>query len=99
MPSAIEISAAVEGIVDEAVVRTLIAHAGATPGPVYGKQGKSFLRQRIAGYSNAARWTPWIVLVDLNHDGDCAPPLRATWLAQPAAHLSASRCAWLRPGC
>ncbi len=87
MATAIEISAAVEGIVDEAVVRKLIAHAGATPGPVYGKQGKSFLRQRIAGYNNAARWAPWIVLVDLNHDGDCAPPLRNAWLVQPAAHL------------
>ena len=51
MATAIEISAAVEGIVDEAVVRKLIAHVGATPGPVYGKQGKSFLRQRIAGQS------------------------------------------------
>lgn len=87
MATAIEISAAVEGIVDEAVVRKLIAHAGATPGPVYGKQGKSLLRQRIAGYNNAARWTPWVVLVDLNHDGDCAPPLRSAWLGQPAAHL------------
>ena len=87
MTNGVEISAAVEGIVDEAVVRTLIAHAGATPGPVYGKQGKALLRQKIAGYNNAARWAPWIVLVDLNHDGECAPPLRDAWLAQPAAHL------------
>ena len=53
------ISAAVEGIVDEAVVRKLIAHADATPGDMYGKQGKSFLRQRIAGYNNAAQRMPW----------------------------------------
>jgi len=42
------ISAAVEGIVDEAVVRKLIAHAHGTPGDVYGRQGKSFLRQKLA---------------------------------------------------
>lgn len=81
------ISAAVEGIVDEAVVRKLIAHADATPGDVYGRQGKSFLRQKIASYNNAAQRMPWIVLVDLDHDNDCAPPLRNAWLPQPAPHL------------
>ena len=81
------ISAAVEGIVDEAVVRRLIAHGGGTPGAVYGRQGKSLLRQRIAGYNNAAQRVPWIVLVDLDRDADCAPPLRNAWLPQPASHL------------
>src|SRR2546426_1547856 len=81
------ISAAVEGIVDEAVVRKLIAHADATPGDVYGKQGKSFLRQKIAGYNNAAQRMPWIILVDLDSDDDCAPPLRNAWLPQPAPYL------------
>ena len=80
------ISAAVEGVVDEAVVRKLIAHAGATPGDVYGRQGKSFLRQKIAAYNNAARHAPWVVLVDLDNE-DCAPPLRNAWLPQPAPHL------------
>jgi len=81
------ISAAVEGIVDEAVVRKLIAHAEATPGDVYGKQGKSFLRQKIAGYNNAAQHAPWLVLVDLDSDEDCAPPLRSAWLHEPARYL------------
>jgi hypothetical protein len=81
------ISAAVEGIVDEAVVRKLIAHAGATPGDVYGKQGKAFLRQRIAGYNHAARRMPWIVLIDLDRDHDCAPPLCVAWLPDPAPQL------------
>ena len=87
MANGIVISAAVEGLVDEAVVRKLIAHAGAAPGSVYGRQGKSLLRQRIAGYNNAARRTPWIVLVDLDRDEDCAPPLRNAWLPHPAPRL------------
>lgn len=81
------ISAAVEGVVDEAVVRKLITHVGAIPGPVYGKQGKSYLRQKIPGYNNAARHAPWIVLVDLNREADCAPPLCNAWLIEPAPHL------------
>lgn len=87
MADGIVISAAVEGIVDEAVVRKLITHADATPGDVYGKQGKSFLRQKIAGYNNAAKRMPWLVLVDLDSEEECAPPLRSAWLPQPAPYL------------
>ena len=74
------ITAAVEGNVDEAVVRRLIEHVGGTPGPVYGRNGKDHLRQRIANYNQAARLSPWVVLVDLDHDAECAPPLRSAWL-------------------
>ncbi|MFQ5744895.1 MAG: hypothetical protein ACE5HV_15095 [Acidobacteriota bacterium] len=87
MPATVIISSAVEGIVDEAVVRRLIAHAGGQPGPVYGKNGKQALRQRINGYNNAPRHSPWVVLVDLDGDADCAPPFRADWLPQPAPRL------------
>jgi hypothetical protein len=80
----VTISAAAEGITDEAVVRRLILHVGAQPGTVYGKQGKQHLRTRIAGFNNAAQHMPWLVLVDLDHDADCAPPLRAKWLPAPA---------------
>lgn len=81
------ISAAVEGLVDEAVVQNLIIHAGATPGPVYGKQGKQYLREKINGYNNAAKRTPWIILVDLDREHDCVPPMRSSWLVQPAVFL------------
>ena len=87
MPRSTIISAAVEGIVDEAVVRRLIAHAGGQTGDVYGKNGKDELRQKIDGYNNAARHAPWVVLVDLDNDADCAPPIRDAWLPVPAPHL------------
>ena len=87
MTVGIVISAAVEGILDEAVIRKLITHVGATPGDVYGKQGKAFLRQKIGAYNEAARRVPWIVLVDLDYDANCAPALRKTWLPNPAPGL------------
>jgi len=77
------ITAAVEGNVDEAVVWRLIEHVGGTPGPVYGRNGKNHLRQRVSNYNQAARLSPWIILVDLDHDAECAPPLRGEWLAEP----------------
>lgn len=81
------ISGAVEGLADEAVFRRLVEHIGAMPGPVHGKNGKHFLRQRLNGYNQAAHRAPWVVLVDLNHDADCAPPLRSSWLPRPAPNI------------
>jgi hypothetical protein len=81
------VSAAVEGLADEAVVRRVVAFAGAEVGTVYGKVGKGRLRQQIQGYNQAARISPWVVLVDLDREQDCAPPLRQAWLPQPAAMM------------
>ena len=81
------ITAAVEGNVDEAVVRRLIEHVGGSPGPVYGRNGKDYLRQRITSYNQAARRLPWVVLIDLDHDAECAPPLRSTWLPAPSPYM------------
>lgn len=86
-PSAIVVSGPTEGIVDEAVVRRLIRELGAEPGAVHGKNGKQHLRERIAGFNNAARYSPWIVLLDLDHDAECAPLLRSRWLPEPALFM------------
>jgi len=78
------ISGAVEGIVDEAVLRRLVQHVQGTVNAVYGKNGKTHLRQRLDGYNQAARFGSWIVLVDLDHEADCAPLFRTAWLPNPA---------------
>lgn len=87
MSAVVTISAAVEGSLDEAVVSRLIRHVGGRLGTVYGKNGKPFLRDRIGGYNNAARHAPWLVLVDLDTEGDCAPPMCAAWLPHPAPRM------------
>ena len=87
MPGPVVVSSAVEGIVDEAIVRTLITRAGGTPGPTYCKQGKAPLRTSINGYNNAARHAPWLVLMDLDRDADCAPHLCQELVPLPAPRL------------
>ena len=87
MSSVVVISAAVEGNLDEAVVNRLIRHAGGHPGTIYGKEGKQRLRARIDGYNHAARIAPWVVLIDLDMEADCAPPVRETWLPHPAPRM------------
>jgi hypothetical protein len=86
-PHTVVISGAVEGDLDEAVLRRLVEQEGAVLKPPYGKRGKSHLKQRLAGYNRAARLSPWIVLMDLNHDADCAPPLRVKCLPNPACYM------------
>ncbi len=80
------ISAAVEGSIDEVLVRRLVDAAGGVVGRVYGKSGKQALRSKIDGYNNAAKHAPWIVLVDLDQEA-CAPDLRRNWLPAPASKM------------
>ena len=87
MSGLVEISAAVEGLVDEAVVRKLITEVGGNPGPVLGKNGKPFLRSHIQGYNRAAHHSPWVVMVDLDQEADCPPPLCQEWVPNPAPYL------------
>lgn len=84
---ALPVNVAVEGDLDEVVARRLLEHAGGTPGRIFGKEGKSQLRQRIRGYNEAARRSPWLVVVDLDTEADCAPPLRQAWLRSVSRNL------------
>ena len=78
------LSAAVEGIVDEAVLRRLCASIGASLGAVYGRNGKAYILQRLAGYNHSARFRHWVVVLDLDNDANCAPEILPRWLAQPS---------------
>jgi len=51
---------------------------------VYGKQGKAAIHKRILSYNAAARHKPWIVMIDLDSEADCAPELVSDWLPAPA---------------
>lgn len=81
------ISCAVEGLVDEALINRLGENLNVFISPVYGKKGKNFLKEKIEAYNNAARFNPWIVLIDLDHDYECAPPLIQSWLPSPVSNL------------
>jgi hypothetical protein len=82
------VTAAVEGIVDEAVARRLIEHIGAQVGPVYGRRGKDHFRRNLGAYNQAARFVPWLVLMDLNSAAECAPALLPMLLSAPAPMMT-----------
>jgi hypothetical protein len=81
------VSAAVEGDLDEVVLRKIADHIGFSVGSVYGRNGKPNLLRTLTGYNNAARFSPWVVIVDLDRDFECAPEGLAAWLPQPAERM------------
>jgi hypothetical protein len=82
--TSLTITAAVEGTLDQAILQRLIADVGGVLGPVHGRKGKAYLREKIAAFNNAARFALWIVLVDLDDDAECAAHLRNEWLGTPS---------------
>jgi hypothetical protein len=77
----------VEGPLDEAVLRRLVAETGAMLGQVRGGGGKADLLANLPRYNRAAERAPWVALVDLDRDAECAATFRAKWLPAPAAYM------------
>jgi hypothetical protein len=80
------VSGAVEGELDQAVFQRLVRHVGAEPGYVHGLRGRPHLLRRLPGYNSAARYSPWVVLLDLDRDL-CAPALLERHLPKPQTYM------------
>jgi hypothetical protein len=85
----VEINYACEGRVDSAIAERLILHAGGKIGIARPSGGKSKLDPHIPKYLNAAQYQnmKWLVLRDLDRDGQCAPELRNRLLVGGDPHL------------
>ncbi len=81
------ITGAVEGPADEAVLRRLIQDAGLVLGAIFGRNGKHQVLRQLPGFNLAARHTPWVVIIDLDHDAVCAVEYVRRCLPQPAAQM------------
>ena len=79
-------SAAVEGDVDESVLRRAAQYAGLAVERVYGRKGKPHLKAGVSGYNSAAKHEPWLVLVDLDDD-ECPASLRQEWLPEQTDYM------------
>lgn len=49
-------------------------------GKVFGRRGKSFIKQNLKAYNQAAQFSPYLVLVDLDR-AECPPTLLHEWLS------------------
>lgn len=77
----------VEGPTDEHVAKRLLKHVGLEAGTVYGKKGKPDLLLRLSGYNAAARFSPWLALVDLDMDAQCVFQIARQWLPDPSTGM------------
>ena len=77
----IPLNLAVEDALSEAVLRKLLAESGQNyfVGISYNRGGYGYLKRTIAGFNNAAKGTPFLVLTDLD-TANCPPDLIRTWL-------------------
>jgi len=77
------VTGAVEGLLDEAVLRRLVSEANGELVEVHGKRGKAHLASRLKAFNNAAQRDRWIVLMDLDDERDC-PKFRRSMLQKPS---------------
>jgi hypothetical protein len=80
MSERIIVNIAVEGDLDEVVLRSVLTSVDIEVDNVYGKRGKDHLRENIKRYNQAARHGGWVILVDLNNDAECPPPFINSWV-------------------
>jgi hypothetical protein len=85
--------AVVEGDTDEAVALRLLEHVAVSVDATYGRNGKQWIREKMSGFLNAANYSPWLVIVDLDTDADCAPPVVPSWVPSPPPKLLCFRIA------
>jgi hypothetical protein len=84
-----EVYIAVEGDLDEIVVTKVLTKIGIKVKISYGKKGKDFIMVNLNKYNYAAKHStiPWLLLVDLDNDADCAPPFVKEKLPLPATNM------------
>src|SRR5690349_4382150 len=81
------VSLAVEGVSDAAVLQRICRSLDLQVGPTFVANGKARLDARLPGYNNAARYSPWLVVRDLDHDAVCAPDLIRALLPNPVPRM------------
>jgi len=82
------ITAVVEGMLDETVLKRLCRESGIEMLGPYGKEGKAKIKAKINGYNNAAKRSHWLVLVDLDSEFQCAPEIIRNWLPSPSRYMN-----------
>lgn len=78
----------VEGVLDEAVGRRIIEHAGATVVGPYGKEGIGYIKKNLSAFAQSAQGTPMLALADLmDTEFDCPARVVQEWLPYPQENM------------
>jgi len=80
-------SLVVEGETDYLIISRLCEYFNIPLGSPFIAKGKDRLLKNLDGYINAARFKPFIVLIDLDEDFSCAPEALRKWVKVRADYL------------
>ena len=69
------------------MLRRLVRFTGAEISSIYSVGGKQQLDLRLSGYNEAAKYSPWCALRDLDTDAACPVELRHRLLPEPAPNM------------
>jgi hypothetical protein len=88
----VPINLAVEDVLSEQVLRALLQQCGRDyeVGAVYRKGGFGYLRTKLAGFNNAAKGMPYLILTDLD-SRPCPTDLIETWFGCELKNYSRRR--------
>ena len=73
-----------EGITDVPVLARVLELAGCSIHVSHGQRGKVGIDKNLGGYNSAARFSPWVVLRDLDSDATCAAEFVSRILPVPS---------------
>lgn len=80
----IPITAVVEGASDEGAVKSILRECGFSVGMFQGRSGCSNIIKKLPACNNAAKFSPWFVLLDLDSTDICVVEQVQEWLPTPS---------------
>jgi len=80
MAGGLMVNIAVEGELDEVVLKKVLTSIDIKVANIYGKGGKDKLKENVYRYNQAPHHGRWVILVDLNNESECPPPFLNSWL-------------------
>jgi len=78
----------VEGLPDAAIAVRVLSSVGLAPGRPFITGGKQTLLRRFPGYVNAARFSPWLVVLDQDDEPGCPGEIVARLMPEPSNHMN-----------
>jgi hypothetical protein len=83
----VAINVVVEGRTDLHVIKRILGYVGHAVGKVKDDKSKPQLPAEIGKYEQAAQYANWLVLLDLDHDAECAATYRQSLVPSPQSPL------------
>jgi hypothetical protein len=87
MTKVLAVTIAVEGPSDASVVSRIVSDHGLKVLAVNGLHGVNHLNAKLEAFNQAAKFGPWLVVRDLDHEAACAPSVVRARLPKPNAGM------------